>query len=86
MRAPRWWHRLRAEIGGYFWLPCPLCGKEFGGHEWTHGAGIHSIPLGSSYHSQGICPRCAKERRSEVIERWIAVDRGFEYLRTATFL
>jgi hypothetical protein len=24
---------LKAYIGGYFWLPCPMCGKMFGGHE-----------------------------------------------------
>ena len=27
---------LYAFIFGYFWLPCPLCGKNFGGHE-SHG-------------------------------------------------
>lgn len=26
----RW---LRAKIGGYFWLPCPRCGRKFGGYE-----------------------------------------------------
>jgi len=31
---PRWVHRLRAHFGGYFWLPCPICGRRFGGHEW----------------------------------------------------
>jgi hypothetical protein len=25
--------RLRAWFGGYFWLPCPICGRMFGGHE-----------------------------------------------------
>ena len=29
----RWFHWLYAHIGGYFWLPCPVCGKMFGGHE-----------------------------------------------------
>ena len=30
-------HRLWAWLFGYFWLPCPVCGKHFGGHEhvWT---------------------------------------------------
>ena len=23
-----------ADEHGYFWLPCPRCGKWFGGHEW----------------------------------------------------
>lgn len=26
-------HRLYAWLFGYFWLPCPVCGKMFGGHE-----------------------------------------------------
>jgi len=26
-------HKLYAKIFGYFWLPCPVCGKMFGGHE-----------------------------------------------------
>ena len=33
---PRWMHRLWAAIAGYFWLPCPRCGRMFGGHE-RHG-------------------------------------------------
>lgn len=34
---PRWLHKLYAKMFGYFWLPCPVCGKPFGGHEhvWT---------------------------------------------------
>jgi hypothetical protein len=30
---PRWVHRLYAFVAGYFWLPCPVCGRMFGGHE-----------------------------------------------------
>lgn len=26
-------HRLYAWLFGYFWLPCPVCGRMFGGHE-----------------------------------------------------
>lgn len=26
-------HRIWAFVGGYFWLPCPRCGRMFGGHE-----------------------------------------------------
>ena len=25
--------KLYADFFGYFWLPCPICGKFFGGHE-----------------------------------------------------
>lgn len=30
---PRWQHHLWARLNGYFWLPCPVCGEMFGGHE-----------------------------------------------------
>jgi hypothetical protein len=41
----RLYNQLYAFFNGYFWLPCPLCGKYFGGHEqygelmisWNHG-------------------------------------------------
>jgi hypothetical protein len=29
--------RFRAWLGGYFWLPCPNCGRMFGGHESMRG-------------------------------------------------
>lgn len=36
-------HQLYARVFGYFWLPCPLCSRMFGGHETgtTHIAYIH---------------------------------------------
>ena len=37
MNYPRLWHKLRAKLFGYFWLPCPICGEMFGGHE-SHGS------------------------------------------------
>lgn len=51
----RWLHKIWAYLRGYFWLPCPMCGKMFGGHEigghlmenWTDG--------------QGVCRHCATE-------------------------
>jgi hypothetical protein len=44
-------HKLYAKALGYFWLPCPVCGKEYGGHEhvWT-------VPLISDDgHAYGVC-------------------------------
>lgn len=29
------WRRLRAFLGGYFWLPCPSCGNYFASCEWV---------------------------------------------------
>lgn len=31
--ALRWIEHLRATLGGYFWLPCPNCGRMFSGRE-----------------------------------------------------
>ena len=52
-------HHLWAITFGYFWLPCPNCGRMFGGHEageswyndrWTH----HGLCTCSN-------PECMKE-------------------------
>ena len=37
---------------GYFWLPCPVCGREFGGHE-------QSDVFGADVWNCMVCPRCA---------------------------
>jgi hypothetical protein len=39
--AARALHRLWAWMFGYFWAPCPVCGKHFGGHE----CGRSTVPL-----------------------------------------
>jgi len=49
----RQWARLRAWLGNYFWLPCPACGRMFGGHERGGGA-----LLISSTRTMMCCPRC----------------------------
>lgn len=45
---PRWINQLYANLIGYFWLDCHLCGKYFGGHEWMCSDG-----------GMGICPKCS---------------------------
>lgn len=32
-RLPRWFNRWYARAFGYFWIPCPICKRDFGGHE-----------------------------------------------------
>ncbi len=32
-RLPRWMNRIYARVFGYFWIPCPICKRHFGGHE-----------------------------------------------------
>lgn len=57
----RWLHRLYARLGGYFWVPCPLCGVYFGGHELRDRPGLSSTiphPSGQPGRGKGICPAC----------------------------
>lgn len=59
----RWAHRWWASVAGYFWLPCPLCSRPFGGHEWRPVEGNPaSIPVagGGLFMSRGICPVCTR--------------------------
>lgn len=60
MRRWAWWRELRADMSGYFWTPCPICGTEFGGQEWHHG---HLAKLDGS--GTAICPACATEGRGD---------------------
>ncbi len=53
----RWLHRLYAFVMGYFWLPCPLCGEHFGGHE-ARGEDALWREYG---RGQGVCPRCGED-------------------------
>ena len=39
----------------YFWLPCPLCNKNFGGHEWKESL------ICSDSSGRGTCPQCIDE-------------------------
>lgn len=55
---PRWFHHLYALVGGYFWLPCPECGRHWGGHEWADNATVW-MSGGKGY---GICTDCAQRR------------------------
>lgn len=61
----RWLHHLYAWAGRFFWLPCPLCERPFGGHEWRDIDGKPSqIPSGDEDGlGQGICPRCTRAGR-----------------------
>lgn len=53
-------NKLKADLEGYFWLPCPACGQMFGGHEWKSSE-YDSIPTDDTGRSaEGICPDCGK--------------------------
>jgi hypothetical protein len=48
-----------AGLIGYFWIPCPSCGREFGGHEKPSG----SIPAPEEgpYSGKMICAKCVRD-------------------------
>jgi hypothetical protein len=56
-------HNWYAFLLGYFWLPCPLCGREFGGHEWKDRDGRSSVipdPNGGPSTGIAVCPDCTR--------------------------
>ncbi len=51
--------KLVANVGGYFWLPCPCCGEFFGGHEIRSVDGHRdSIPTREAGIASCICRSC----------------------------
>lgn len=55
--------KVRAYLGGFFWLPCPLCGRNFGGQDLRKGrSGFIEV---SPVRGKGICPTCTKEGRAD---------------------
>ncbi len=65
-RKPRWLNRLWAMWGSYFWLPCPICGRKFGGHESREG-----YLMIDWYDGKSVCWRCVDEAK-ELNRQYIA--------------
>jgi hypothetical protein len=63
----RWAHRWYARANGYFWAPCVLCGREFGGHEWRDiggkPSGVYLNP--PSMDGTAICPWCTRDGKGQ---------------------
>ena len=63
--------RNYARDNGYFWLPCPICGEYFGGHEimWL----VDFFPQVSTFvdsqdtpgNGRAICPDCANAGKGD---------------------
>lgn len=52
------YHKLYAKLNGYFWLPCPVCGEYFGGHESTGNSLMYAFHEGGMpYKGQLVCQR-----------------------------
>ena len=67
MIKPRFVARFLAWVGGYFWLPCPVCNEPFAGFEWGE-----SIMTGN--RGRGVCAKkaCCEEARRLSTYRVIA--------------
>jgi len=51
---PRLMNRLYAWLRGYSWIPCPICKRGFGEHEWFPD---NELWL-TERDSVAVCPRC----------------------------
>jgi hypothetical protein len=70
LRLPRFLHCWYAFFMGYFWLPCPLCNRKFGGHEWTGGPNDHDSIMTSWSSGTGVCPNC-HDAAGEYNKKWM---------------
>ncbi len=57
-RLGRSCNRAYARLFGYFWIPCPICGRRFGGHEW--GATLWTAGEGRAVCRNEGCVRVAE--------------------------
>ena len=57
-------------MGGFFWLPCPMCGKMFGGHE--KGSDMldpDNVFIGKLTCADPVCIRQVKEYNKPIREK-----------------
>ena len=62
-------NRAYAWLFGYFWLPCPVCGECFGGHEASFSALI--VDEADGQHAYCTCakPECQEEAAQRNLAR-----------------
>ena len=65
LRNPRFIQKLYAKFAGYFWLPCPICRRMFGGHEIAEATLIKGYPGTKTRKlytmGQAVCVECNDE-------------------------
>lgn len=72
MIRPRFLAHLRAVLGGYFWLPCPICGKHFAGFECSTQGLTISHGVGKCVCSRPACVAEAKRQTDEFVRNTLA--------------
>jgi hypothetical protein len=77
----RLFNRIYAWYFHYFWLPCPICGQMFGGHEWTSYGGLSSTIYNDWDNptlGKAICPDCTRDGRGSNNPLFIITSREME--------
>jgi hypothetical protein len=69
----RRYQRRYARRHGYFWLSCPLCGEEFGGHEAGGSVSLTEEPGRQTL----ICRACTSERHDHMVR--LLIEHGIEF-------
>ena len=64
----RLYNRLYAFVNGYFWLPCPICEEEFGGHERGDEFLMINLIKGKVICYKESCAKEAKRRNDTYME------------------
>ena len=64
---PRFLHWVWAGLCGYYWLPCGICKRPYGGHEncWA-----------SDLKGHGACPDCAVNGKAFTTETILTLPEG----------
>ena len=65
MRMPRGLAQAYAYINGYFWLPCPICGENFGGFEHGDEPLMRTATSGTCVCDKESCNAEARRRNAE---------------------
>lgn len=66
-RHPRWINWVWTRIAGLFWLPCPRCGENFGGHE--AGPSTREYPHATEPTFSMVCYRHVAEEELAQLKR-----------------
>lgn len=77
---PRWVAKLAARAGGYFWLPCEICSKEFAGFEWGETL-IAELGRGTGTCARAECRVETKRRNREWLAQNPTAPSGMEWIR-----
>lgn len=71
---PRFLAHLIADLLGYFWLSCDICGNYWAGFEWGNDPN-QTLYDPKTSNGKGICPKCISEAKRR------NVANGFVYER-----